>query len=151
MGVVAEIVLWLDLGSKYWVRNHLNVGEARELFGGEMSLFLLTNIPNPGSALGFFQNGNMFITYFGILVVIGLLVFDFLRKRKIDLGRFGLALLLGGILGNLIDRLVFGYVTDIFMFLSLPVFNIADVCIAVGIIYLIIDLIIKERNNYKNH
>lgn len=151
VAVLAEVILWLDLASKALVRSQLTAGEAVDYRVGEQGFVYLTHLPNTGVSLGFFRNANMAITYLGIAAAVLILTFDLARNRRIDLGRFGLALLLGGILGNLIDRIALGYVTDIFMFFGLPVFNIADVCIAIGTIYLIIDLLIKERQTESSH
>lgn len=145
LAVIAEIVLWIDLGVKHLVRGLLNTGEALNYPIGEQGFVYLVHLPNSGISLGLFRNANMFVTYLGIIAVIAIVGFDLWRNRQIGLGRFGLALLLGGILGNLIDRIAFGYVTDIFMFYGLPVFNLADVFIAIGVFYLIIDLLIRER------
>ena len=143
VAVLAEIILWLDLASKALVRSQLSAGEAVDYHVGEQGFVYLTHLPNSGVSLGFFRNANMAITYLGIAAAVLILIYDLTRNRRIDLGRFGLALLLGGILGNLIDRIALGYVTDIFMFFGLPVFNIADVCIAIGTMYLIVNLLIK--------
>jgi signal peptidase II len=144
LAVVAEIVLWMDLGAKFLVRNQLRAGEAVDYKVGEQGFVMLVHLPNAGISLGMFKNYNMIITYLGLVAVVVILTYDLVSNQRITLGRFGLALLLGGILGNLIDRIALGYVTDIFMFAGFPVFNIADVCIAVGVAYLIVDLVRKE-------
>lgn len=147
LAVVAEIVLWIDLGVKHLVRSQLRTGEALDYHIGEGGFVFLVHLPNSGISLGLFRNANMLVTYLGIAAVFVIVGIDLWRNRRIGLGRFGLALLLGGILGNLIDRIAFGYVTDIFMFYGLPVFNLADVFIAIGVLYLVIDLLIRERRS----
>jgi signal peptidase II len=146
VAVVAEVVLWLDLTAKYLVRRQLMVGEAVDFTANEQGFVMLVHLPNSGISLGLFRDYNLAFTMFGIFAALVILTFDLAQNRRVDLGRFGLALLLGGILGNLIDRIALGYVTDIFMLAALPVFNIADVCIAFGVAYLIIDLVRKERH-----
>lgn len=145
LAVVAEIVLWIDLGAKYLVRNQLHAGQAVDYQVGPQGFVMLVHLPNTGMALGMFKNYNLAFTLIGLAAAVIILGIDLTFNRRIDLGRFGLALLLGGLLGNLIDRFAVGYVTDIFMFAGLPVFNIADVCIVVGVVYMIIDLVRKER------
>lgn len=145
LAVVAEIVLWMDLGSKYLVRSQLQAGQAVDYELGPQGFVMLVHLPNSGMALGMFKDYNLAFTLIGLVAAVVILTIDLAFFRQINLGRFGLALLLGGLLGNLIDRFALGYVTDIFMFAGLPVFNIADLCIAIGVFYMIIDLIRKER------
>jgi signal peptidase II len=145
LAVVAEIVLWMDLGSKYLVRNQLQAGQAVDYELGPQGFVMLVHLPNSGMALGMFKDYNLAFTLIGLAAAVVIVTVDLAFFRRINLGRFGLALVLGGLLGNLIDRFALGYVTDIFMFAGLPVFNIADVCILVGVLYMIIDLIRKER------
>jgi signal peptidase II len=147
LAVIAEVVLWIDLGVKHLVRSQLSTGETLDYQLGEQGFVFLVHLPNSGISLGLFRNANMLVTYLGIFAVFVILAIDLLRNRQIGLGRFGLALLLGGILGNLIDRIAFGYVTDIFMFYGLPVFNLADIFIAGGVVYLVVDLLLRERQN----
>lgn len=145
LAVIAEVVLWIDLGVKHLVRSQLGSGQALDYQIGEQGYVYLVHLPNSGISLGLFRNANMLVTYLGIAAVFVIVAIDLLRNRQIGLGRFGLALLLGGILGNLIDRIAFGYVTDIFMFFGLPVFNLADIFIAAGALYLVVDLLLQER------
>ena len=71
--------------------------------------------------------------------------------KKTKLNTYGFGLLLGGILGNLSDRLIFGYVKDFLDFIifkyDFPVFNIADICIVIGVILLIISILKGEDNS----
>ena len=71
--------------------------------------------------------------------------------KKTKLNTYGFGLLLGGILGNLSDRLIFGYVKDFLDFIifkyDFPVFNIADICIVTGVALLIISILKGEDNS----
>ena len=71
--------------------------------------------------------------------------------KKTKLNTYGFGLLLGGILGNLSDRLIFGYVKDFLDFIifryDFPVFNIADISIVIGVVLLIISILKGEDKN----
>lgn len=73
-----------------------------------------------------------------ILCAIALLVFA-ARKADTSVAKVGFGLLLGGALGNVVDRLFDGYVTDFFQVGTFPIFNVADSCISIGVVLLVLD------------
>lgn len=94
-------------------------------------IFHLTLVQNSGVAFGLFQGRGLWITLGTLLVLAGL----FRTTLRTDRGRWAplcLALILGGAVGNLIDRMRFGGVIDFLDFRIWPVFNLADSCITVG-------------------
>ena len=95
--------------------------------------FSLTYVENTGVAFGMFRDNNTFFIVFSIALVAALLAF---RRKLPEPGsavRAGIALVLGGALGNLYDRLAYGFVVDFFDLSFFPaVFNIADSAITVG-------------------
>ena len=100
-------------------------------------VFHLTYVQNTGAAFGFLRGKTLFFIVVAVLV-LGFIIFlaPRLSREKPLLGLvFGL--LLGGALGNLIDRIRFGYVIDFLDFRVWPVFNIADMAIVVGVCFLI--------------
>jgi len=108
---------------------------------------------NHGSAFGLFANSpsaaRVLLTLVGIGAVIGM--FIMLRKARKDqqILHWGLALVAGGAVGNLIDRTYFGYVTDFVLWHykthEWPVFNVADVVLVIGVIFLFIDSNVEGR------
>lgn len=133
---VALAVTVLDQLTKYAVMRSLNLNQVVETVPG---LFDLVYFKNPGAAFGIFNDGGVWRTVFLIgtslvsLVVIGAL----LRQSKDSLMTFGLSLIAGGAVGNLIDRARFGAVVD-FLYFHLgkyywPAFNVADSAITVGV------------------
>ena len=70
-----------------------------------------------------------------------------LRKKKERLAEFGVLLIMSGGVGNLIDRTVLGFVTDMISVGSFPVFNVADMCVTVGCTILILWVIIGDRKD----
>lgn len=109
------------------------------------NVFNLTLVFNKGAAFGIFKTQTILFIVVGIITFL-LMVFylPHLKKESIFI-KIGFASVLGGILGNLIDRLRFGYVVDFLDFLFWPVFNIADSAITVGAALIIIYLLRKRR------
>ena len=113
--------------------------------------FYITPYHNPGVAWGLFSNRLIIIIL--ITVLLGLIIYRFIftfKQNKRNIWAFGL--LIGGMTGNLLDRILFGYVRDFldFRFWSYkyPIFNIADSAIVIGVGLLIIAIIKGEdRNN----
>ena len=127
------VVVLLDQATKYAVRSSFYLGESRQI----APFFQLTYLTNTGIAFSMFQGGNTFFTVFTAFVIIGFGVWYAMNAPRLDgLIKTALVLVAAGAAGNLIDRLVFGHVTD---FLDLyagsyhwPSFNVADSCISVG-------------------
>lgn len=134
----ALLVVAADQLSKIWVRTNLVPGASIPKTGW----FRLTHLSNTGAAFGLFQDQSFALTIFvlaslAILLLLTLFprhLFPFLRERR---NRLALSLVLGGTVGNLIDRLTLGYVTDFIDLGVWPAFNIADSTIVVGITLLV--------------
>lgn len=131
----ALLVVAADQLSKIWIRSNLATGSS--LF--EIGLFRLTNVHNTGAAFGLFQGQSFILTIIALIAVTALLLYILLFSRQFpildnSLGIPALGLVLGGMVGNLIDRLHLGYVTDFIDIGIWPAFNIADSAITVGVI-----------------
>ena len=130
---VAVAVLALDQLTKALVRGGLEPGERRELIGGVLDL---VNVRNSGVAFGFLSGGGTLLVV-GTAVALALLVVFFATHTGRALVWLPTGLLLGGALGNLIDRAREGSVTDFVKIPHWPAFNVADVAITFGVIALI--------------
>lgn len=99
-------------------------------------VFSLTFVENRGAAFGIFQGKTVILSIITIIIVAGIIYFYLkLPNSKIyNLIKFSLVLIISGAIGNLIDRLIRGYVVDFFhaTFINFPVFNIADIYVVVG-------------------
>ncbi|MGQ0601419.1 MAG: signal peptidase II [Anaerolineales bacterium] len=150
---VAGLVILIDQYTKYLVRSNLAVGEQWMPIEGLAPYFRLLYIENNGAAFGMFQSGG---TVFTIVAILVSAVIVYYAARLGDgqwLLRFVLGLQLGGAIGNLIDRLVNGPVTDFFNvlgFLNTPIFNVADLSITTGVILLVL-LMWRESREAKSH
>ena len=110
-------------------------------------VFHLTYCENTGAAFSLLENKTIFFIIIGILVIF--YIFKYLIKEEItSLEKISYILLTGGIVGNLIDRIIYGYVVDYLRFIifgyNFPIFNLADICITLGVILLIINIFRKE-------
>ncbi len=133
--LVALLVLLADQLSKIWIRANLHTGQT--LF--DIGFLRITNIHNTGAAFGLFPDQSLFLTIIAFIGIPAVLSCAFLSHRCLPflnnmLGKTALGLVLGGTIGNLIDRLRFGYVTDFIDFRIWPTFNIADSAVTIGII-----------------
>jgi len=116
------------------------------------NFFYIIEVKNTGGAWGIFSGNVPFLALISFFVVILLYLFIINEKKLTKLSIVYYGFLLGGIIGNLIDRLINGYVTDFFNFFifgyDYPVFNIADILIVVGIGLMIIDVVRGEINAF---
>ncbi len=106
--------------------------------------FHLTYIENRGAAFGMLQNARVFFLIVTAIVCAAIIWYLIKERKKLHfLIRFSLALILGGALGNFIDRTFLGYVRDMFsaVFINFAIFNVADSAITVGTILLFLDLL----------
>ncbi|CAN4275163.1 LspA Lipoprotein signal peptidase [Methylophilaceae bacterium] len=139
---VSAVVFGLDLYTKHLIQNAFEYAEHLKI----TSFFDLVRYHNEGAAFSFLSNaGGWQRWFFSGISMIAILVITYLIKKHQSQKLFclGLALLLGGAIGNLYDRLTLGYVVD---FLSFhvndwfwPAFNVADSAICVGVALLLID------------
>jgi len=142
--LIVIIVVAGDIFTKEWIRSFPPDGETIYRFG----FIRIIHITNTGSAFGAFQGYSLILT---IVAILGLIVLTWLgvyiyRKypKYVNLSnRFALGLILGGDLGNLIDRFRFGRVTDFIDTTIIPVFNVADSAITVGVV-LVIFFLLRE-------
>ncbi|MCX6712016.1 MAG: signal peptidase II [Candidatus Woesearchaeota archaeon] len=121
--IIALIVIFLDQITKYIFKNYF------------------TYTKNYGAAFGILQNQQIFFIIISIIAIITIIL---IKKDLISLG-----FLLGGVIGNLIDRSYYGYVIDFIDLKIWPSFNLADAFSTIGVILLIIYIIRNDINSKK--
>lgn len=126
---IAAMILGLDQLSKSLIRAYLPLGAS---FPGD-SWVRLTHVANTGAAFGLFPDQSLFLLITTLVGVTAIVLYYFYPPLNTPLLVVSLGLQLGGALGNLIDRLRLGYVTDFVDFRVWPVFNVADSSIVVGV------------------
>lgn len=111
----------------------------------------LTYAENRGAAFGLLQNARWFFIVLTAIACVAIIIF-YIKERKgmHTLMRVYLALILGGAVGNLIDRIALGYVRDFIYVVAIdfPVFNVADSAVSVGGVLLLIDMIFLKGRVY---
>lgn len=109
-------------------------------------VFHLTYVENTGAAFGMLQGNTWFLILTSVLVsaVVAYLIWKVKPENRYV--KISLALILGGALGNLVDRVLLGYVVDFLDFRIWPVFNIADSCVVVGAILSGYFVVVKGEN-----
>lgn len=143
--LIAVPVILLDQLTKEIVRLNMPLYTSWAPFPNLENFFRFTHATNTGVAFGLFQNGNVLFAIFATLISAGIIIFN----QRLDAGnrllRVALGLQLGGAIGNLIDRLMQGYVTDFLDFGPWPVFNVADMAVVSGVILLAYVMLQEDR------
>lgn len=129
----ALITFLADQASKSAVRNLLPLGSSVPVLP---NVFHITHTQNPGAAFGLFPNATMFLIVIALFVSA---IFLWLGRQGFDRRRVAIAtgMMLGGAVGNLIDRIRFGAVTDFIDLRVWPIFNLADTALTIGALLLL--------------
>lgn len=151
---VVVLVFIADQVSKQWVLANFDLYESIKL----LPIFSFTYVRNYGAAFSFLSDAGGWQKWLFTFIAIGFstLLTIWLRKQPTQMWRLNLAytLVIGGALGNLIDRLQHGFVVDFIDFYwnksHFPAFNIADSAICVGAALIIIDSFISDRDEKRN-
>ena len=148
--IIAIIALALDQITKVTFSIFLTINQSIKVIP---NFFYLTLVHNKGAAWGIFSNSRAIIAIGTIISLILIYHFIYCFKQNSS-NNLAFGLLLGGLGGNLIDRILFGYVRDFLDFYifnyDYPVFNVADIAIVLGVILLIIAVIKGEDVNENN-
>ena len=137
--ILFAVLLFLDQITKVWARSEL-MNQGKKMFLPKLLSFLYTE--NTGAVWGSFKGQTTFLLIFTIAAFC-LLLFAYVKipqEKKYRPVRLLLTFIAAGALGNILDRLMFGYVTDFlnFEFIDFPIFNVADIYITVSEIVLLI-------------
>lgn len=148
--IVALAVLAIDQVTKSLVRASLHIGESVQILRG---VFYLTFVRNEGAAFGLMPGRQPLFVVVTLLVLSAIVVFWWRIRPESWLVVISLGLVFGGAIGNLIDRVAFGKVTDFFdaSFLRFPVFNVADSAVVVGTAILIVWLLFSPEHGAVHH
>jgi len=134
-------VLFLDQLTKFLAARFLQLNNPLVLIKDFLNLSL---VHNRGAAFGILKN-QLFVFVIISLLAIALILYHLKDKKKSRLSSISLSLILGGAVGNLIDRLRFGFVIDFLDFRVWPVFNIADSAITIGVVLLSWELLCRKN------
>lgn len=143
--LIPLVCILLDQAVKYWASTDLQAMGSIPLWKG---VFHLTYCENTGAAFSMFTGQRWMLLAVTLILLAGLLWVLYKGWMQNAFGRLSLQLIIGGAIGNMIDRILMGYVVDMFDFclIDFPVFNVADIflCVGVGMMMLYI-LVIEPR------
>jgi len=150
--VIAIVIVVLDQWTKGLVRANIPLGGQwlPEGWDGLSPYMRIVHWYNTGAAFGIFKEGSMVFTVLAF-IVIGLILYYYPQVENADWSlRLAMSMQLGGAVGNLIDRLTIGHVTDFISVGTFPVFNVADSSISVGAVVLLLGIWVMERAEKRN-
>jgi signal peptidase II len=143
--VIAGIIVALDQWTKDLVRTKLAVGDMWAPWDWMLPYARFVHWYNTGVAFGMFQNKNTLFIILAICVSIAIIYYYPRVSADEWLMRLAMGMQLGGALGNLVDRIAIGHVTDFISVGNFAVFNIADSSISVGVAVLLLALWLQDR------
>ena len=141
--VITIGIIVLDQLTKWIISNKMLLGTSVPVLG---KLVEFSYIHNNGSAFSMFQGKQLFLVIFTVILMIGVGVYLIVYKKSISTTeRVALYMILGGGIGNLIDRLMYGYVIDFININIIPVFNVADIAITCGCILFAVTVLFSKK------
>jgi signal peptidase II len=143
--LVMAAVLAVDQFTKYLIETRLPLYEVWAPIPAIEPFFRILHATNTGMAFGLFQGGGAIIAVVAVVVSGVIIYFNHTLPGNERLLRVALGLQLGGVLGNLIDRVRQGHVTDFLDFGPWPIFNIADTALVAGVILLAYVMLTEGR------
>ncbi|MBQ8297866.1 MAG: signal peptidase II [Ruminococcus sp.] len=139
--VTIAALIGIDQAVKYWAVESLQPkGSIDFIHFGDFEIFDLTYLENDGAIFGSMSGQRWFLIGFTSLVIIAVTVFLFMQRKRSKVLNTALLLFIAGGIGNLIDRIRFGYVVDMFEFkpFEFAIFNVADIYVTFAVIILIV-------------
>lgn len=140
--IITFLIIIIDQLTKFLINQNIEYLKSTQII---KNFFYLTNAHNNGAAFSILSGYNLLFICVTLIAIY--LINKYIEKN------ISFYILLGGIIGNLIDRLNFGYVRDFLDFrifnYNFPIFNVSDICICLGIFLIIIKTIKEDKNDNK--
>ena len=139
MIILTIIFLLVDLVSKVIVRRYFLLEKSIKLINNSL---YITYVKNTGAAWSMFSSRSVLVLIISSFIILGIILYVYKNKPKNRLEKLSYSLIIGGALGNLVNRIMYGYVIDfidvkIFKY-DYPIFNLADSFIVIGVILLVV-------------
>ena len=146
---IAAVIAAADQLIKYAVVQNFALGDVKELIHGVLSL---THIRNTGAAWSMMAGKTWFLIGMPLVIIVFALGFIYKNRHGSKLGLISMAMVLGGGIGNLIDRIRLKEVVDYIRadFINFPIFNFADICVVIGAVLFCIYIICSEESEKKD-
>ena len=142
---IVLLAIVADQVSKYYIIGWLQPGQSYPLIGGVLHL---TYIKNTGMAMGLFQNSRIVLIILSSLILAaGIFYMVKERNNKSLLFRIAISLVVGGAVGNLVDRIFRTFVVDFIdlRFINFYIFNVSDMCVCIGAVLLAAYILFHEK------
>lgn len=143
--ITTILVIVIDRLLKRWTTHSLMLHESKAGIDGIFDFFY---IHNDGAGFGVFS-GKMWLFFIVTILIVSYLIYLIYRHRHAKWYlTLTYGLLLGGAIGNFIDRILYGYVIDMIrlQFMDFPIFNIADMALSIGVVWLIIQVLLDQNS-----
>ncbi|NVK24529.1 MAG: signal peptidase II [Gammaproteobacteria bacterium] len=148
--VLSLFIVVFDQLTKLWIINSLSLYQDVNV----LPIFDITHVRNYGAAFSFLSDAGgwqrYFFTVIAVVVSVMLTFWMYQTPLKQKLLLTSYSLILGGAIGNVADRINYGYVVDFLHFYyqgwSFPAFNVADIAISIGAFFLILDAVFEHKN-----
>ena len=147
--LLALLTVAADQLTKYWAKTDLKLVQDIPLWDG---VFHFHYAENTGAAFSLLSGHSLFFFILTAAVVVAILWFLIRRGKNLDLAvKIALGLIMGGAIGNLIDRMAYGYVIDFLYFklINFAIFNVADSCLVIGCILMAVYIIFFSEKKAK--
>jgi signal peptidase II len=136
--IISLLIVTFDYIIKLKVKNNMNVGESINVVG---NFFKITYIQNNGAAFGMLQEQQNLFLIVGFITIVFLV--NLFLKTEDKITKIAISMVIGGAIGNIVDRILYGYVVDMFDFNGVwsYIFNFADICVVLGVALLTLGII----------
>lgn len=136
--IISLLIVTFDYIIKLKVKNNMNVGESINVVG---NFFKITYIQNKGAAFGMLQEQQNLFLIVGFITIVFLV--NLFLKTEDKITKIAISMVIGGAIGNIVDRILYGYVVDMFDFNGVwsYIFNFADICVVSGVALLTLGII----------
>lgn len=144
----AIFIILFDQASKFYIQHNMDIGESIPVIKG---IFHITYIENPRTSFGLFEYQTMFFVIAALIsVILAILIYKKIIFKKDPFMYIPLTLVLGGAIGNLIDRVrIDGRVIDFLDFRIWPIFNFADMAVVCGMLILLVHFLFYSKEEDK--
>lgn len=138
------VLVVADQASKAYIRSGMMPGDSIPVIA---QIFHITYVQNTGAAFSILQNEPLLLKVLPIALIVGIAIYLYRKGQDEHWSlKTALSLIIAGGIGNLIDRVRFGFVVDFFDFRVFPVFNIADIAVCTGCGFLILYVLFFEKS-----
>lgn len=136
--IISLLIVTFDYIIKLKVKNNMNVGESINVVG---NFFKITYIQNKGAAFGMLQEQQNLFLIVGFITIVFLV--NLFLKTEDKITKIAISMVIGGAIGNIVDRILYGYVVDMLDFNGVwsYIFNFADICVVLGVALLTLGII----------